>query len=103
MISTATGNRVAALNAEHLLRDEQATVVSVCEFPCQGRARLLVGINGSAEEGMVGLLDVPSSMLIRAVEIPFQVILVGCATPLQHASVLQGCIFGVNYKCCHTY
>ncbi|KAK7496763.1 hypothetical protein BaRGS_00011972, partial [Batillaria attramentaria] len=73
VISATTGLRVASLQVAQQLRDEQATVACVCEFRCQGRARLLVGINGAAEQGMVVLLDVASSMVVKAMQIPQQV------------------------------
>ncbi|KAK7093209.1 protein ELYS-like [Littorina saxatilis] len=73
VLSTHTGRTVASLNTENLLRDMQATIVCVCEFRCHGRARLAVGVNGAAEQGTLVLLDVASSVIVRAVEIPQQV------------------------------
>ena len=73
VVNTPTGQRVASLDVEHLLRDAAAKIVGVCEFRCQGRARLLVAVKRSAEQGMVVLLDVPTSMVVKAVEVPQQV------------------------------
>ncbi|KAL8578235.1 hypothetical protein ACOMHN_040996 [Nucella lapillus] len=73
VVSTGTGHRVASLDAQHLLRDEEAAVTCVCEFSCQGRQRLVAALKGSAEQGVVVLLDVASSLIVKAVEIPQQV------------------------------
>lgn len=68
-----TGLRVASLQASQIQQDKEATVVCVSEFRCQGRARLLLGINGVAEQGIVCLLDLCSAMVVRAIEIPQKV------------------------------
>ncbi|XP_076472311.1 uncharacterized protein LOC143301802 [Babylonia areolata] len=71
--STSMGHRVASLNALHLLRDEDAVVTCVCEFPCQGRPHLVAALRGSAEQSMLVLLNVATSLVVKAVEIPHQV------------------------------
>lgn len=73
VVNTTTGYRVTSLHVEHLLKDKQASIVQVCEFPCQGRARLLVGVNGTSEEGLVLMLDIASSLIVKAVKVPQQV------------------------------
>ena len=73
VVSTSTGQRVACLNVEHWLRDAVANIVCVREFHCQGCTRLLVAVNRSTEQGMVVLLDVPTSLVVRVIETPQQV------------------------------
>lgn len=75
VLATSSGNRVASLHVEHLLKDEQASIVVVCEFSRQGRTLLLVAVNGASEQGLVVLLNVATSMVVKAVEVPQQVII----------------------------
>lgn len=88
VLNTSTGNRIASLHVEHLLKDEQASIVAVCEFSRQGRALLLIAVNGASVQGLVLLLDVATSMVVKVVEVPQQVIFVflfiGCCLLCQH-------------------
>ena len=73
VVSTSTGHRVACLDVEVWLKDDQATVVHVTEFKCQRRFRLLVAVNSLADQGLVLLFDVATSMVVKTIEIPQQV------------------------------
>lgn len=71
--STHTGQRVSFLSISQLLQDPRASIVCVKEYKCQGHIWLLIACNRTVQQGLICLLNVGSSMVVKTVEVPQQV------------------------------
>jgi len=70
LVDTETRNCVASWTFGAILKDMHTCVTSVTEYQCGSILRLLVGVNCSSPGGMLCMLDVSLSKVIKAIEIP---------------------------------
>lgn len=105
VVATDTQNRLAAWNFGIMLHDSEVVIQCVAEFWAGDSLRLLVGLKNSSIAGLVCVLNVNLSRVVKAIEIPFkvcifrQVISSGCyKSQLKHDCLLYLHIFSFIYS-----
>ncbi|XP_071110083.1 protein ELYS-like [Haliotis cracherodii] len=73
VISTNTRDRLASWQFGAVLKDVGTFITSVKELSHEGRLKLVVGLHTFSGQGMVCLLDVATSQVVKAVELPYKV------------------------------
>ncbi|KAL5014317.1 hypothetical protein ScPMuIL_008587 [Solemya velum] len=73
VVSNKSQARLASWQFGAALKDTHTTITCVKEYSYRGSLKLLVGVSNVSLTGMLCVLDVPSSLVIKAVEIPHKV------------------------------
>ncbi|XP_067658686.1 protein ELYS-like [Haliotis asinina] len=102
VISTNTRDRLASWQFGAVLKDAGTFITSVKELSYEGRLKLVVGLHTFSGQGMVCLLDVSTSQVVKAVELPYQVTSVetvlsygGDGVPEWAISEQMRCFYGI--------
>ncbi|XP_069118568.1 protein ELYS-like isoform X2 [Argopecten irradians] len=73
VVSTKTRNCLASWTFGVKLKDTHTSIACVAPYKCNNSCKLLIGVNNSSSNGMLCVLDVSLSKVVKAIEIPHKV------------------------------